>query len=32
MSDDQQTTTEQEAMQMLRGKDFGVELKFGNYR
>ena len=22
----------QEAMQMLRGKDFGVELKFGNYR
>ena len=22
----------QEAMQLLRGKDFGVELKFGNYR
>ena len=22
----------QEAMTMLRGKDFGVELKFGNYR
>ena len=22
----------QEVMQMLRGKDFGVELKFGNYR
>jgi len=22
----------QQAMQMLRGKDFGVELKFGNYR
>jgi uncharacterized protein YajQ (UPF0234 family) len=22
----------QEAMQLLRGQDFGVELKFGNYR
>ncbi|MFL5637716.1 MAG: DUF520 family protein, partial [Gemmatimonadaceae bacterium] len=22
----------QEAMALLRGKDFGVELKFGNYR
>jgi uncharacterized protein YajQ (UPF0234 family) len=22
----------QAAMQALRGKDFGVELKFGNYR
>jgi cyclic-di-GMP-binding protein len=22
----------QEAMTLLRGKDFGVELKFGNYR
>jgi uncharacterized protein YajQ (UPF0234 family) len=22
----------QDVMQLLRGKDFGVELKFGNYR